>query len=206
MVLGGLACTGAVVGKVLQSTGPLACDVSTNPTAREALESTSKRSDGNPNGSVRVVAFNDFLCPICLITSPDLARAVLADGDVGVEYKDLTIFGPVSEASARVGLAMAQRNEYPALHHAMMTAPRQVDSELMRSVVVSLGERWEQVEAEVRQRKRAFTAILNEDARMAFTLGINGTPAFLVGGLLALGRRSENEFRTLFEEARSLNS
>lgn len=204
--LGSLAAAGAVIGKVLQGTAPLARDVSGNPTAREALDTRSRRSDGNPKGSVRIVAFNDFLCPICKITSPDLARAVRVDGDVGVEYKDLTIFGPLSEESARIGLAMALRARYPEFHHAMMDARRQVDRNLLRDTVLMLGEDWKQVEAEASRRERRFAAVLNEDARIAFTLGIGGTPAFLIGGLLALGRKSEGEFHTLFEQARNLGT
>ena len=204
IVLGSLAVGGALAAKVLQTTAPLARDVSDNPTAREAIETTSDRFDGRPDGSVRVVAFNDFLCPICKITSPDLASAVRSDGDVRVEYKDLTIFGPLSEEAARVGLAMALRSRYSEFHHAIMDAHRQVDRALLRNVVLTLGEDWREVEEEVLENAQRFTAILNNDARIAFTLGIAGTPAFLIGGLLALGRKSENEFGALFDQARTL--
>ncbi len=206
VVLAGLVATGALVGKALQYTAPLARDISSNPAASAALSETSARSDGNPNGRVRLIAFNDFLCPICKVTSPDLARATRADGDVRVEYKDLSFFGPLAEEAARFGVAMSYQEKYPTFHHGVMQQPRQTDRALLRDVIETAGGSWEQAERDLVARDQDISAILRRDSLLAFTLGIGGTPAFLIGGLLAIGRKSEREFRDIFDQARELKS
>ncbi len=206
LVLGGLVGAGALTNVWLQATAPLARDVSMNSAARGALAATSSRSDGNPAGDVRVVAFNDFLCPVCKITAPELANAVGADCRVRVEYVDLTLFGPVAEEASRVGLALALQGRYSQFHHAVMEARSRLDRPMMRDVVEGIGGNWHRAESDVESRESEFTAILNKDALLAFRLGIRGTPAFLIGGLLTIGRLNAMQFGDLFGEARDLNA
>lgn len=206
LVLGGLVGVGALTSVWLRATAPLARDVSLNSAVRGALAATSSRSDGNPAGDVRVVAFNDFLCPVCKITAPELANAVRADGHVRVEYVDLTLFGPVSEEAARLGLALALQGRYPQFHHAVMDLRRRVDRPMMRDVVQGIGGNWERAQSDIAARESEFTAILNKDAMLAFTLGISGTPAFLIDGLLTIGRLNAAQFGDLFGQARGLTA
>lgn len=206
LVLGGLVGVGALTSIWLRATAPLARDVSSNSAVRGALATTSSRFDGNPAGDVRVVAFNDFLCPICKITAPELENAVRADGRVRVEYVDLTLFGPVSEEAARLGLALTLQGRYPQFHHAMMDARRQINRPMMRDVVQEIGGDWARADSDIAARKREFTATLNKDALLAFTLGISGTPAFLIDGLLTIGRLNATQFGDLFGQARDLTA
>lgn len=205
LVLGAVAGGGALASSWLQNTAPLARDVSNNLAAREALALTSSRYDGNSAGDVRLVAFNDFLCPICKLTAPDLATAVRDDGRVRIEYIDLAVFGPVAEKAARLGLAVALQDKYSQYHHALMDARRPIDQALLRQAVEGVDASWTQAELDLRTYERKFTAQLNEDAMLAFKLGINGTPAFLIGGLLAIGRLDQAQFKTLFAQARDLS-
>ena len=170
------------------------------------MAATSSRSDGNPAGDVRVVAFNDFLCPVCKITAPELANAVRADSRVRVEYVDLTLFGSVSEEAARLGLALALQGRYSEFHHAVMDSRRRVDRPMMRDVVQGIGGNWERAEFEIASRESEFTAILNKDALLALTLGISGTPAFLIDGLRTMGRLNTTQFGDLFGQTRDLTA
>ncbi len=202
LVLGGLVGAGAMTSVWLQATAPLARDVSTNSAVQHALAATTARSDGNPAGDVRVIAFNDFLCPVCKITAPELANAVRADGGVRIEYIDLTLFGPVAEDAARLGLAMALQGRYSQFHHAIMAARRRLDHAVMRDVVHMIGGEWQRAVSDVEAHESEFTAMLNKNALLAFMLGINGTPAFLIEGLLSIGRLNATQFGDLFEQAR----
>lgn len=206
MVLGGIIAGGGLTSVWLQSSAPLARDVSRNRAAREALTATSSRSDGNPSGDVRLVAFNDFLCPFCKLTAPELANAVRADGNVRVEYVDLALFGPVAEEAARLGLAMALQGKYAQFHHAVMNARQGTDRALLRDAVRWIGASWRQAQLDLEGNENEFTVTLKTDALLAFALGINGTPAFLIGGLLAIGRLGEDQFQGLFDQARKLAS
>jgi protein-disulfide isomerase len=206
LLLAGLIGGGAVASNCLQNSAPLARDVSSSLAAREALAATSARSDGNPSGDVRLVAFNDFLCPVCKLTAPELMSAVRADGNVRVEFIDLTFFGPIAEQAARVGLAVALQGRYASFHHEVMNERGQIDRARLSHVVQRIGANWSRAERDVKTHATDFTTILNKDAMLAFALGIDGTPAFLVGGLLAKGRLRENQFRGLFDQARTLTS
>ena len=203
-ILAGFAGAGWLGSWALRETAPLAQDMSSNGRAQTAADQRTSRSAGNPDGSVTVVAFNDFLCPICKVTAHILAAAVKHDGDVRIEYRDLAFFGPMAERAALVGLAMDRQSLYPAYHDRTMAMQIPLNETVLRDIGHDIGADWEQATKDLKDQRQAFLNRLHQDANLAFGLGIRGTPAFLVENLLAIGRKTEDEFLAIFAEARDM--
>lgn len=121
-------------------------------------------------------------------------------GDVRIVYRDLPVFGPVSERAARVALATASQGLYPQVHDALMRESRPLDPPVLREIVTRLGGDWPRVERDAAGARVA--AQLARNGQDALGLGVTGTPTYLIGPYRIVGALSEREFGKAFEQAR----
>ncbi len=150
-----------------------------------------------------LVVFTDYQCPACRRADPAMQAALIHDGRVGVMYKEWPIFGRRSEDAARVAIAGYFQGKYAAMHDALMRFPGALDQSVLQSVATGVGIDWTRVEADLRARKERIDRTLSQAALDAFSLGLQGTPAYLAGRVVAEGALSEAEFRSLFVRARA---
>ena len=148
-----------------------------------------------------VVAFTDYQCPACRKADPAMRRAVARDGNVRLVYKDWPIFGERSVRAAQVALAADRQDIYPPVHHALMRASR-IDDAAMRQAVEQAGGNWDYVERVLVEQHPRIAEQLEMNGLQAFTLGLEGTPGYLVGPFLIEGAVSEREFLRAFSQAR----
>lgn len=202
--LGVVVTIGLVISVVLQHTAPLGQDVSDNSGAREIL--VSKKGPERPakNADLTLVVFTDYQCPACKLAHPAMERAVEADGHVRVLYRDLPIFGPVSEKAARVAVASDFQGIYPAVHRLLMDERRALTPAVLRQAVEAAGGDWNRIERDLIEKSTAIDLTLARNQGDAFRLNIVGTPAYLAGPYLVSGAMNESEFRRAFALGRDI--
>ena len=202
MVALGLLVAGALAtSSILRRSGAVGLDVGSLPTAQAVSRDRSGPALENQRADVTLVAFSDYRCPACLLAYPDMVSAVANDGKVRVVYKDWPVFGERSERAARVALASRYQRIYPEVHHALMSG-RRVDEQAMRNAVERAGGSWHRLEADLRHNREQIDEQLARNAQQAFSLGLRGTPAYLVGPILVRGRISEAAFSGAIAGAR----
>ena len=140
---------------------------------------------GNPKGNVTIVEFFDVRCPYCRQMNPVLAALLRHDHEVRVIYKDLAILGPASVLASRALLAAQPQDGYLKLRAALMAGPPDITDATIQAAATKLGLDWPRLRRDmaaptIMQRLRANVA-------QAQALGIDGTPAFLVGHTLIPG-------------------
>lgn len=198
----GLLVAGAMIGPMLfRQGGEVGLDVRSYPTAQAVLEDRSAPASENRLADVTLVAFNDYQCPACLLAYPDMAAAVAKDGKVRIVHKEWPIFGQRSERAARVALASRYQGIYSKVHHALMSG-RRADEQALRDAVKQSGGKWRQLEADLDTHRAEIEEQLARNAQQAFSLGLRGTPAFLIGPFLVRGRISERDFAKAIRQAR----
>ena len=139
---------------------------------------------GNPNGTVTLVEFTDFACTYCRGSAADVEALVAANPDLKVVIRELPIIAPTSPDAARWGLAAAEQGKYPAFHKAMFAAGR-TDMASIEGAARVAGldlERARKFAADPR-----VTAEIEANVGMARKLGVDGTPAWVVGDELIVG-------------------
>jgi protein-disulfide isomerase len=140
---------------------------------------------GNPNGDVTVVEFYDVRCPYCRRMLPVVAELLRDDPKIRLIYKDIPILGPASVVGAKAVLAAQRQGGYLKLHDIVMSGPANVTEDSLRANALRAGLDWDRL-----QRDMADPAIarrLNENLDLARTLGIDGTPAYVIGARLLPG-------------------
>lgn len=154
---------------------------------------------GNPNGKVTLVEFTDFACTYCRQSVKALETLVAKNPDLRVVVRELPIIAPESAAAARMALAAAAQGKYPAYHKAMFEGARPSDA----SIAAAAGAAGLDMNS-----ASAFAARpdvedeLKRNLEMARQLGINGTPAWIVGGRIVHGAVPPEELQSAIDQAR----
>lgn len=198
----GLLVAGALAASsMLRQRSAVGLDVGAAPTVQAIWDDQTAPASANRAADVTLVAFSDYQCTACLLAYPDMMSALAKDGKVRIVYKDWVIFGERSERAARVALASRYQGIYPKVHHALMSG-RRVDERALREAVESSGGSWRRLEDDLRARGEEIDEQLARNAQQAFSLGLRGTPAYLIGPILVRGRVSEGDFKRAIREAR----
>jgi protein-disulfide isomerase len=156
---------------------------------------------GDPEGDVTVVEFYDVRCPYCRRMLPVMAELLHGDPHIRLVYKDIPILGPQSVVGAKALLAAQRQGGYQKLHDLVMAGPAGVTEESLRTQAQRAGLDWDRL-----QRDMADPAIarrLNDNLALARALGIDGTPAYVIGGKLLPGAIELSELREAVAAARA---
>lgn len=157
---------------------------------------------GNPDGDVTVVAFLDYNCPYCKKSAPALARAVKEDGRIRLVYKDWPILSEASVYGAQIALAAKYQGAYEKVHAALMAIPgRGITKERMLKAIQASGVDLNRLDADLQAHAADITALLRRNLAQAQSLGLQGTPTYLIGPFKT-PTLDYAEFKEAFAEAR----
>jgi hypothetical protein len=152
---------------------------------------------GNPDGDVVVTVFTDYACTFCRASVPDLERLVREDRNVKVVFRELPILSADSEAAARVALVAAQRGRYMPVHLGLFRG--QVPDADARAAVLDAATL---NVSPAQLNDGAINRELDSNVRLARALGIDGTPAWVIGDQLLVGAVGYDRLRTAVTAAR----
>ena len=157
---------------------------------------------GNPNGDVTIVEFFDYACPYCRNAHSVLAPLIKDDPNIRIAYKELPVLGEASVFAARVGISvhLLAPDRYLDFHAAMFQARGRLSRDIAIQTAVELGVNrvrlMEAIESdEVGQ-------LINRNLQLSQTIGVNGTPGFLIGDAIVPGLIRIDQFKQLIAQAR----
>jgi protein-disulfide isomerase len=140
---------------------------------------------GNPKGDVTLVEFFDYRCPYCKQVAPSLAALLEEDKRLRVVMKEFPILGKESVTAARAALAAELQGKYAPFHHALMAVKGPLAETAVYQAAAGAGLDVERLKSDMARPE--IEAQLRANYDLAQTLGIRGTPAFVVGGELIPG-------------------
>jgi len=155
---------------------------------------------GNPRGSVTLVQFTDYACTYCRQSVADLDALIAAHPDLRVVVRELPILSRESERAARIALAAARQGRYAAFHQAMFGAGRP-SAETIAAASDKAGI--DGAAAGAFADRPEVTAELSQNLAMSRSLGISGTPAWVVGDRLLIGAVGRAALEQAIAEARA---
>jgi protein-disulfide isomerase len=153
--------------------------------ARGKLVNPADPIAGDPGGDVTIVEFFDTRCPYCRKLEPTMSDLLARDHRVRLVYKDLPILGPDSVLGSKALLAAQKQGRYEKLREAIMSAPPDTDKRGIQAIAQNLGLDWERMKHDMDDP--AVAARLQANLTLAHELGIEGTPALVIGGNLIPG-------------------
>ncbi|MES2709970.1 MAG: DsbA family protein [Pseudomonadota bacterium] len=156
---------------------------------------------GNPRGDVTVVEFFDVRCSYCRQLIPALNELVRRDPQVRLVLKDLPILGPNSVLAARALIAAQRQGKYGELHDALMALRVEVAEPQIRREAERLGLDWARLRRDMDDT--AVTARIDANLALARRIGVEGTPAMVIGERLVGGAVPVETLLQLVAETRA---
>lgn len=156
---------------------------------------------GNPKGDVTIVEFFDTRCPYCRGLEPTVAKLLADDNGVRVVFKDMPILGPASLLGARALLAAQRQGGYERLRAAVMKAGFEPTEASLEAAALGQGLDWPRLRRDMNDP--AIARRLTVNLSQARALGIEGTPALIIGGQLLPGAVDLATLRGAVTEARA---
>ena len=151
---------------------------------REALERDPRDFVANPNGKITVVEFFDYRCGYCKTSAPEILQIIRDNPDVRFVFKEFPIFGGESTLAAQVALSPAGKAKGLALYQSFM-GEKALDSASIDRHLVAVGIN--PAQARAAGESAAVQKHISETRELAQSLGIEGTPAFIVGDRMVPG-------------------
>ncbi|MEM0987688.1 MAG: DsbA family protein [Pseudomonadota bacterium] len=158
---------------------------------------------GNPDGDVTVVEFIDYRCGFCKRAHPVLQELIDRDPNVRLVVKDFPILGPDSVRAGRIAMAAVRLDpgRFEDLNDELMAyrgnLTEQVAYRIAGEVGYDIGDLRDMAESPAIEEQ------LQANYQLAQRLGLQGTPAFVVGNEIIRGFLPIEDMLAAVEDART---
>lgn len=157
---------------------------------------------GNLQGEKTLVEFYDLQCPYCRRMLPVIHELVVAEPKLRLVYKDIPIEGFGSEFGARAVLAAQKQGGYLKLQEAIMTGPAEITEESVQEATNQIGLDWARLRHDMDDP--SIQARISANLELSKSLGVQGTPTYVVGGTMFSGAMSLPQFQSAIDTAWAL--
>ncbi|WP_109807829.1 DsbA family protein [Sphingosinithalassobacter portus] len=154
---------------------------------------------GNPQGDVTISVYMDYACGFCRASLPAIDKLLKSDPNVRIIYREFPILSDESVTAARWALAAAEQNKFRAFHDAMFAAG-QLNSGSIQRAAQAAG--LDIARARTAVSSDRVEAELRNNHALARSLGITGTPAWVVGDRVYSGAQDYAALKRAVSEAR----
>jgi protein-disulfide isomerase len=151
---------------------------------QEIVSDPGSPVEGSPEADVTVTVFFDYNCGYCKSTLPALETLLASDKSVRIVFKEFPILGPQSQTAALAALAASRQGKYYEFHRALIAA-QHIDITTIRDIAEGLGLDVAKLDRDMSDP--SLNEVLDRNVRLAEALGINGTPAYVIGDQLVPG-------------------
>ncbi|MBL4646451.1 MAG: DsbA family protein [Rhizobiales bacterium] len=161
---------------------------------------------GNPDGDVTVVEFFDYNCGFCKRAHKDMVDLMAEDKGLRIVLKEFPVLGQGSVEAARIAIALnAMAPElYEEFHMKLLLNPGAANLDKALNVAESLGVDIQELESIVNSELPSQT--IQEVYQIADTLGLTGTPSYVIGKQVVFGAVGVERLRASIAEARANKS
>ena len=143
---------------------------------------------GNPAGDVTLVEFFDYNCPYCKQSLGDLQALAKGDPKLRIVIKDFPVLGPDSLEASRVALAAKQQLSGDKLFdfHARLLGTRgRINGDRALALAKEMSLDLPRLQRDMAGPE--VKAALDGNRKLGERLGINGTPAYVLGDEVVAG-------------------
>jgi protein-disulfide isomerase len=144
---------------------------------------------GNPHGNVTMVEFFDYNCGYCKHALPDMMKLLQSDPNLRFVLKEFPVLGEGSVEAAHVAVAARMQDptgaKYIEFHQKLLGGRGAADKTRALAVAKEVGFDMGRLMKDMDSDEVKTT--IAEDMKLADTLGIDGTPSYVVGDELVVG-------------------
>jgi len=158
-----------------------------------------------PEGyDVSMVEFYDYACGYCKKAQTIVDELLKSDNKVRVIYKDFPILGEPSQEMSKVSIAVniVAPNSFRKFHDTLMKTNERGKSAALKAVKTA-GIDVKKVEDALKNEKDKIEKVLQDNLSLGSSIGITGTPGFVIGEELIPGAMDVGVFKEKINSIRS---
>ena len=144
---------------------------------------------GNKDGDVTFVEFFDYNCGYCKKAMTDMIEIMKDDPKLKVVLKEFPVLGPGSVEAAQVAVAVRMQDptgkKYLAFHQNLLGGRGQADK--ARSLAAAKEAGLDMARLEKDFASPEVRATIEENFKLAESMGMNGTPSYVIGKQVVIG-------------------
>jgi protein-disulfide isomerase len=144
---------------------------------------------GNKNGDVTFVEFFDYNCGYCKRAMADMLDLMKSDPKLKVVLKEFPILSQGSAEAAKVAVAVRMQdpggNKYLDFHQRLLGGRGAADKARAMAAAKEAGLDVARIEKDLASPE--VNATLEENLKLAESMGMNGTPSYIIGKQVVVG-------------------
>ena len=144
---------------------------------------------GNKDGDVTFVEFFDYNCGYCKRAMTDMVDLMKADPKLKVVLKEFPVLGPGSLEAAQVAVAVRMQDpsgkKYLDFHQKLLGGKGQADKARALAAAKEAGLDMAKLDKDMASPE--VRATLEENFKLAESMGMNGTPSYVIGKQVVVG-------------------
>ena len=135
---------------------------------------------GNVDAKVTIVEFFDYRCGYCSKQANDFQKLLLETDNAKIIYLEWPIFGGISETAARIALNIWKSNPnlYFEVHNEFMKLGTSITESNIVNLLNNLNLNGQLIFDNANKEKN--NKIIDENNKLAQSLGLRGTPALII--------------------------
>jgi protein-disulfide isomerase len=159
---------------------------------------------GNKDGDVTFVEFFDYNCGYCKRAMDDMVSIMKGDPKLKVVLKEFPVLGPGSVEAAQVAVAVRMQDpsgkKYLDFHQKLLGGRGQADK--ARSLAAAKEAGLDVARLEKDMVSPEVRATIEENFKLAESMGMNGTPSYVIGNQVVIGAVGADALKEKINQAR----
>src|ERR1700752_4317082 len=159
---------------------------------------------GNKDGDVTFVEFFDYNCGYCKRAMGDMLDLMKSDPKLKVVLKEFPVLSQGSVEAAQVAVAVRMQDptgkKYLDFHQKLLGGRGAADKARALAVAKEVGLDMAKLEKDLASQE--VLATLEENLKLAESLGMNGTPSYVIGKQIVIGAVGADALREKISTAR----
>lgn len=159
---------------------------------------------GNKDGDVTFVEFFDYNCGYCKRAMADMIEIMKADPKLKVVLKEFPVLSQGSVEAAQVAVAVRMQDptgkKYLDFHQKLLSGRGAADKSRALAAAKEAGLDMSKLEKDLGSPE--VRATLEENLKLAESLGMNGTPSYVIGNQIVIGAVGVDTLREKISNAR----
>jgi protein-disulfide isomerase len=155
----------------------------------------------NPAGTRVMVIFFDYNCGHCKNAARVIEEVARDDPKVKVLFRDLPIFGGISSVAAKysVAVSIVESRKFFDFHRALMDGNARDEKGIEEALVVAKIN-VEKIKKAINSKSKEIDRRIENNMKLAGLLGIQGTPAMIIGEYFIPGYVNADVMRDLLNK------
>ncbi len=155
---------------------------------------------GNPDASFIIYEYSDYNCGYCKRLFNTLQTLISEDDDLLIVVKEFPILAKSSVLAAKAALAAEEQGRFAEYHNALMTSVGGITQDSLQSIATMVGLDLSLYNEAISSNR--FDKILQRNMDAGQAIGIEGTPALLIGEQIIPGAIGLAEIKALIKAER----